>query len=194
METSQEKLQVWLDCDPGLDDIMAIILAACDERINLLGVSTSPGNSTLDNTTRNALDVLDIIGRADVPVIMGSPKPFSTTIVYGGHMHGDNGLGGLEIPHTTKKSISEDRFSVIYKLIMQSPSKVAFVNTGSLTNLAILLASHPDLKDKLSEISIMGGAIGEGNITPAAEFNIFFDAVAAQECLSYGIPFTMVPL
>ena len=129
-----------------------------------------------------------------MPVIMGSPKPFSATIVYGGHMHGDNGLGGLNIPHTTKKAITEDRFSVIYKLIMQAQGKVCFVNTGSLTNLAILLASHPDLKDKLQEVSIMGGAIGEGHITPAAEFNIFFDAVAAQECLSYGLPFTMVPL
>lgn len=173
---------------------MAIILAACDPRINLLGVSTSPGNSTLDNTTRNALDILYNIGKNDVPVIMGSPKPFSQTIVYGSHMHGGNGLGGLEIPHTSKKAITEDRFSAIYKLIMKAEGKVCFVNTGSLTNLAILLASHPDLKDKLQEISIMGGAIGEGNITPAAEFNIFFDSVAAQECLSYGIPFTMVPL
>jgi len=160
MDSSTNKLQVWLDCDPGLDDIMAIILAARDGRINLLGVSTSPGNSTLENTTRNALDVLHIIGRDDVPVVMGSPKPFSSNIVYGAHMHGDNGLGGLEIHHTTKKAITEDRFSTIYKFIMQAEGKVCFVNTGSLTNLAILLASYPDLKNKLREISIMGGAIG----------------------------------
>jgi inosine-uridine nucleoside N-ribohydrolase len=77
---------------------------------------------------------------------------------------------------------------------MAAEGKVCFVNTGSLTNLAILLSSHPDLKDKLQEISIMGGAIGEGNITPAAEFNIFFDPIAAKETLSYGIPYTIVPL
>jgi inosine-uridine nucleoside N-ribohydrolase len=80
---------------------------------------------------------------------MGSPKPFSNTIVYAAHMHGSNGLGGLEIPHSSVKPIVEDRIGAIYKMIMKAEGKVCFVNTGSLTNLAILLASHPNLKEKL---------------------------------------------
>jgi inosine-uridine nucleoside N-ribohydrolase len=114
------KKQVWLDCDPGLDDIMAIILAACDDRINLIGVSTSPGNSSLENTSRNALDVLYNIGKYNVQVIMGSPKPFSHTLVYSDNIHGENGLGGLEIPRSPAKLICEDRFGAIYNRIIKA--------------------------------------------------------------------------
>lgn len=125
---------------------------------------------------------------------MGSPKPFCSANTYSDNIHGENGVGGLELTRAKRIAISEDRISQIYKRIMRASGKVCFVNTGSLTNLAILLASHPDLKDKLQEICIMGGAIGQGNITPAAEFNIFCDPVATQEVLGYGIPFTMIPL
>lgn len=162
MDSSKAKLQVWLDCDPGLDDIFAIILVAQDPRINLLGVSTSPGNSCIENTTANALNVLHTIGREDVTVVMGASNPFSKQMTYAGHMHGNDGLGGKGkvIPQSTKQAITEERFSEIYKRIKKAEGKVTFINTGSLTNLAILLASHPDLKDKLQEVCIMGGAIG----------------------------------
>jgi inosine-uridine nucleoside N-ribohydrolase len=149
LSSTTNKLQVWLDCDPGLDDIMAIILTAWDERISLIGVSTSPGNSSLGNTSRNACDVLHSIGRGDVEVVMGSPKPFCSSGIYSDNIHGENGIGGLELPPAPRKPISEDRFSEIYKRIMRVTGKVCFINTGSLTNLAILLASHPDLKEKL---------------------------------------------
>ena len=90
-------------------------------------------------------------------------------------MHGSNGLGGIELPKSPKKSIKEKSFEKIYHRIIEHPGKVSWVNTGSLTNLCILLLAYPDLADKFDKIVMMGGAMGKGNITPAAEFNVFFD-------------------
>lgn len=96
------KVHVWLDCDPGLDDVLAIILAASHPRLNLIGVSTSPGNSSIENTTQNALDVLYNIGKSHIPVVMGSPNPLGTMASFAAHMHGGNGLGDVVIPKSDK--------------------------------------------------------------------------------------------
>lgn len=106
----QPKLSVWLDCDPGLDDTFAIIYAAHDKRINLLGVSTSPGNTSLRNTTQNALDVLYNIGRQDVPVYSGSNLLLKGEMKLAEHVHGSNGLGGVQLPTSPQKPVSDQAF------------------------------------------------------------------------------------
>ena len=120
MEKS-EKQSLWLDCDPGLDDTLAIIIACRDPRLNLVGVSTSPGNTSLDNTTRNALDILYNCHRSDVPVVRGSNKLVKVEMNLAEHMHGSNGLGGVQVPQSKASAIvSEDPFQEIFNLIMKA--------------------------------------------------------------------------
>lgn len=140
------KQTVWLDCDPGLDDTFAIIYAAHDKHINLLGVSTSPGNTNLRNTTQNALDVLYNIGRQDVPVYAGSNLLLKGEMKLAEHMHGSNGLGGVKLPTSPQRAITEQVFEKIYHKIKGNPGQIIWANTGSLTNLCILLLTYPDIK------------------------------------------------
>lgn len=137
---------VWLDCDPGLDDTFAIIYAAHDENINLLGVSSSPGNTNLQNTTQNALDVLYNIGRHDVPVYAGSNLLLKGEMKLAEHVHGSNGLGGVKLPTSPNKAITEQVFEKIYYRIKGHPTQIIWANTGSLTNICILLLTYPDIK------------------------------------------------
>ena len=162
------KQTIWLDCDPGLDDTFAIIYAAHAPELHLLGVSTSPGNTNLKNTTQNALNILYNIGRKDVPVYSGSNRLIKGEMVLAEHMHGGNGLGGVELPVSPAKAISDLSFEKIYHRIHEHSGKIIWLNTGSLTNLCILLLTYPDFKNKLEKIVLMGGALGKGNITPAA--------------------------
>ena len=166
---------IWLDCDPGLDDALAILLAAHHERINLIGISTSAGNTNLENTTRNALDLLYNIGKQNIPVVKGSNQLVKGEMDLATHMHGSDGLGGVEIPHSPEKPIEEKSFEFIHKMIMSQPDKIIWANTGSLTNFCLFLRAFPDVLIKIKEIVIMGGSTGRGNRTPAAEFNIYFD-------------------
>lgn len=114
MEAPKNKINVWLDCDPGLDDILAIIYAAHCDRIDLIGVSTSPGNSSLENTTRNALDMLYHIGRPDVQVYMGSNQLINGDMKLGDHVHGENGLGGVHLKQSPRQAITEHGLQKIY--------------------------------------------------------------------------------
>lgn len=141
-------------------------------------MSTSPGNTSLKNTTRNALDVLYNIGRSDIPVFAGSNQILKGEMVLAEHMHGGNGLGGVNLPQSPKTATTEHSFEHIYRRIKEHQGKVIWANTGSLTNFTIMLLAYPDILERIEKVVIMGGAVGKGNITPAAEFNIFFDAHA----------------
>lgn len=190
-------MTLWLDCDPGIDDAIAIIYAARSDRINLLGISTSAGNSYLDNTTKNALDLLYNIGREDVPVVRGSEEPVSgKTKKTAELIHGQGGLGGVHLPPSTKQAITESNFKTIAEFILGSKRKVFWGNTGSLTNLAILLDKYPEVKNNIETIVLMGGAIGKGNVTPAAEFNIYIDPLAYAQVLKIkgDLPLIMIPI
>ena len=161
-----------------------------------MGISTSPGNTSLVNTTQNALDVLYNIGRSDVPVFVGSNQLIKGEMRLAEDIQGSNGLGGVRLPKSPKSAIIEDSFQQIYNKIKENPNPVIWTNTGSLTNLCILLQTFPDIKSKIEKIVIMGGAIGRGNQSPAAEFNIFFDPHALDNVLRLkeNIPFYMIPL
>lgn len=138
-----EKINVWLDCDPGLDDCFAIILAAGHARFNLIGVSTCGGNTTVQNTTQNALDVLYHIGRSDVPVYMGSQESMSLGTLFAAEVHGEKGLGGVQLVQSNVNPITENSFEEIRKKILAADGPVAWVNTGALTNLALLIQICP---------------------------------------------------
>ena len=187
-------LPIILDCDPGHDDALALLLALARPEVELLGVTTVAGNATLDNTTRNALAVLTLIGRPDVPVAAGADRPLRRPLVTAAHVHGASGLEGADLPPPAAAAVGEHAVEFIAAAVAGSDRPVTLVPTGPLTNIALFRAHHPDLFARLGGICLMGGALSAGNITAAAEFNIWVDPEAAAEVFGAGVPLTMIGL
>lgn len=135
--------EVWLDCDPGHDDMLAILLAAYHPNLRLIGLSTSAGNSTIDYTTQNALNILSLISRDDVVVVKGAAKPLYGKLETAAETHGVNGLEGASLPISSNHPICKQPYVTMYNRIMEREGKVYFVNTGAMTNLALLLTAFP---------------------------------------------------
>jgi inosine-uridine nucleoside N-ribohydrolase len=182
---------ILIDCDPGHDDAMAILLALASPEVELRGVTTVAGNVGLDKTTRNALKVLELVGRADVPVAVGADRPLERELRTAANVHGESGLDGPDLPEPSTKPVGADAVDFLAAAIEPG---VVLVPTGPLTNVARLLDRHPDVVERLQRIVWMGGAIAEGNVTPAAEFNAFVDPEAAARVFASGVPVTMVGL
>jgi pyrimidine-specific ribonucleoside hydrolase len=189
-----DRRPIILDCDPGHDDALAMLLALARPELQLLGVTTVAGNATLDNTTRNALSVLTLIDRTDVPVAVGADHPLSRPLVTAAHVHGVSGLEGAELPEPGFSPIDEPAVDFIARQIDESDVPVTLVPTGPLTNIGALIQRHPELLPRVDHICLMGGAIGEGNITASAEFNIWVDPEAAALVFECGRPVTMIGL
>jgi inosine-uridine nucleoside N-ribohydrolase len=183
-----------VDCDPGHDDAVALLLALASDEVQLLGVTTVAGNQTLQKTTANAIRVLDHAGRDDVPVAAGASRPLMRDLQVAADVHGESGLDGADLPGPTRKPESMHAIDLIADTLSSSPTPVTLVATGPLTNIALFLARYPEMTDRLDRIVFMGGAIGEGNITPAAEFNVWVDPEAARRVFSSGVDLTMVGL
>jgi inosine-uridine nucleoside N-ribohydrolase len=181
-----------LDCDPGHDDAIAILLALASPEVELVGITTVSGNQTLDKTTANALRVLEFAGRADVPVYAGADRPFVRERDVAAHVHGESGLDGPDLPPPSGAPRDGHAVDFLAEEIRRREGKVTLVPTGPLTNIGLLLSLHPDARPE--RIVLMGGAIGEGNRTPAAEFNIWADPEAAQRVFAEGLDTTMVGL
>ena len=184
-------IPIVIDCDPGHDDAIAILLALASPEVELRGITTVAGNQTLEKTTRNALKVLELAGRTDVPVAAGAAAPLERTLRVAAHVHGESGLDGPDLPEPETRPVEKPAADFLAELIEPG---VVLVPTGPLTNVALLLQRHPDVKKRLERIVWMGGAIAEGNITPAAEFNAFVDPEAAAVVFASGIPVTMIGL
>ena len=180
-----------IDCDPGHDDAIAILLALASPEVDLRGVTTVAGNQTLEKTTRNALKILELGGRSDIPVAAGSAAPLRRTLRVAANVHGESGLDGPSLPEPTMHVVDAHAADFLAELIEPG---VVLVPTGPLTNVALMLERHPDVRDRLERIVWMGGAIGEGNVTPAAEFNAFVDPEAAAAVFGSGIPVTLIGL
>ncbi len=180
-----------IDCDPGHDDAIAILLALASPEVELRGITTVAGNQTLDKTTRNALKVLELAGRTDIPVAAGADAPLQRTLRVAANVHGESGLDGPDLPEPTAKPVAGHAADVLAEWLEPG---VVLVPTGPLTNVALLFERHPDVKERLERIVWMGGAIAEGNVTPAAEFNASVDPEAAALVFSSGIPVTMIGL
>jgi inosine-uridine nucleoside N-ribohydrolase len=183
-----------LDCDPGHDDAVAILLALATPHLRLLGITTVAGNAPLERVTENALRVLALANRPDVPVAPGAAAALNGQLHTAPHVHGESGLEGPALPPPLSEALDEPAVDFLARTLREHPERVTLVPTGPLTNIARLIADHPDVTARIAGICLMGGAIGEGNITPAAEFNIWADPEAADIVFRSGLPVTMIGL
>lgn len=184
-----EPVPIILDVDTGTDDALAIAYAVMSPAIDLVAVTTVAGNVDVDKVTANSLAVLDWLGAVHVPVHRGASRPLVRPHRNASHFHDHGGLGGAQIPQSTRP-VGEDRGpAAIIRLARQRPRELTLVNTGPLTNLAIALNVEPNLPEMLKSVVLMGGAFSvPGNITPAAEFNILADPEAAHQVFSIASP------
>ncbi|MGW6861717.1 nucleoside hydrolase [Streptomyces xanthophaeus] len=180
-----------LDCDPGHDDAMAILLAVGDPRVDLRAVTTSAGNQTIAKTALNARRMCALAKAFDVPVAAGYPKPLTGPLLVGDDVHGETGLDGWDFPEPAEVPLhSAHAVDLIHGLLTDSPEPLTLVVTGPQTNIAGLLALHPEDRHKIKEIVCMGGATHRGNTLPYSEYNILVDPEAAHEVLVSGVPMT----
>lgn len=187
-------IPVVIDCDPGHDDAIAVLLALASPEIDVRLVTTVAGNTTLRNATANALRVLEFVGRGDVAVAAGCVEPLERPAFVADHVHGSSGLDGPILPPPSAHPIAEHAVDAIARVVRESAVPVTMIPTGPLTNVAVLLERHPEIAARLERIVLMGGSIAEGNMTPAAEFNIWADPEAAQRVFDSGLPVTMIGL
>lgn len=181
-----------LDCDPGHDDAIALLLALASPEVELLAVTTTYGNQTLEKTTENALRVLELAGRDDVPVAAGAAAPLARPAVVAAHVHGESGLDGPVLPPPSLRAVDAPAVELLHDRLGRAAAPVTLVATGPLTNVAHLLSARGS--QGIERIVLMGGSIAEGNMTPAAEFNIWADPEAAQQVFHAGLDVTMIGL
>jgi purine nucleosidase len=186
--------KVILDCDPGLDDAVAILLALASPELDLLAITTVAGNVALDRTTLNARRVLSAAGVLDVPVVAGCDRPLLREPVEAGEIHGESGLGDLDWPTPDVGARSGHAADLIASRVMAEPGEVTLIAIGPLTNLALALRREPGIAGAVREVVLMGGSFTRGNVTPAAEFNVYVDPEAAEIVFGAGWPVTMVGL
>ncbi|HUX98080.1 MAG TPA: nucleoside hydrolase [Candidatus Deferrimicrobium sp.] len=185
--------QIILSTDPGIDDALAIILLI---RLNVLhAIWTTMGNNTIENCTKNAMKILQMLGKKEIPIIKGAAQPLLRKADFSAEVHGEDGLGNTHLPVPNTSAFLWKNIDYIISSIEKNPPKVSLVSIGPLTNLAILLQKAPSIVNSVKETIIMGGAVSvPGNVTPYAEFNIFCDPEAAKIVLNSGLPLTLVGL
>ena len=189
--------KIIIDTDPGQDDAVAILLAlASPEDLEVLGVVAVAGNVGLEKNAKNALKVVELSGRMDVPVYAGCARPMARPLVTAEHVHGDTGLNGPDLPEPKLRLESQHGVDfIIQTLVNNAPGSVTLCTLGPLTNIAMALIKAPEIAERIERIVMMGGAYFEvGNITPAAEFNIYVDPEAAHVVFTSGVPITVLPL
>jgi inosine-uridine nucleoside N-ribohydrolase len=180
-------IPIVLDCDPGHDDAIALLLALASPVVELRGVTTVAGNQTVEKTTANAIRVLELAGR-EVEVAAGADRPLVRELFVAAYVHGETGLDGSDLPPARGEPVAQHAVD----LLAERVGGITLVATGPLTNVALLLARHPEVRPE--RIVLMGGAIAEGNVTPAAEFNVWADPEAAKRVFASGLDLTMVGL
>ena len=188
--------KIIIDTDPGQDDAVAILLALASPELEVLGLTVVAGNVPLAHTERNARAICELAGRADLPVYAGCDAPLVRPLVTAEHVHGKTGLDGVALPEPGMSLAPGHAVDFLIDTLRREPAgTVTLVPIGPLTNIATAFQRAPDIIERVQEIVLMGGAYFEvGNITPAAEFNIYVDPEAAQIVLASGAPVTMMPL
>ena len=182
-----KKKKIILDCDPGHDDAVAIMVAGLHKKFDLQGITVVAGNQTYENVTNNALKICDYLN-IDVPVYGGMKGPLIREQIIASDFHGKTGLDGIKLPETDKKLEKEHGVNYIVNTLMESDEKIILIPVGPLTNIAMALKLEPQIKEKIEKIILMGGSFSGGNATPYAEFNIFADPEAAHIVISSGVP------
>lgn len=185
-----------IDTDPGQDDAVAILAAlASPDELDVLAITTVAGNVPIDKVTTNALALVELSGRTDVPVYQGAVRPMVNRLVTAEHVHGPTGLDGADLPPPTLEAAPGHAVDRIVELVMERPEPTIICTLGPLTNVALALVKEPRVAGKIDQLVLMGGSFFEGgNTTPAAEFNIFVDPHAAHVVFTSGIPLVMMPL
>jgi inosine-uridine nucleoside N-ribohydrolase len=186
--------RVVIDTDPGVDDAFALLLAMRSPELKIEGITAVAGNVPLELTLPNALRMVEIAGRTDIPVAAGAQAPLLRRLVTAAYAHGENGLGGAVFPEPTTKPVAEPAAALIRTVVRKYPNQVTLITVGPLTNVAAALNSDPGLAALVRGVTMMGGSLSGGNITPAAEFNVYVDPEAARIVFQSGIPITMVGL
>lgn len=187
------KRKIILDCDPGHDDAVAIILAGRNPKIDLLGITVVSGNQTIEKTGKNALNLCQYLG-IDVPVCLGLSEPIIKPLQVCPDIHGETGLDGFDFPELTKEFDKRPAVHFIAQTILESNEKITVVTTGPMTNLALALKLFPKIKANIEEVVLMGGSIANGNVTPSSEYNIYADPEAAYIVFNSGVKVTMFGL
>lgn len=188
--------KIIFDTDPGIDDAMAIFYALESPELAVVGLTTVFGNAAVETCTANALRLLEIAGRSDIPVAAGAARPLNGTIPrYAAVVHGDDGQGNVHLPPPQGKAVDMHAAQFIVEQVMAAPGEITLVAVGPLTNVALALHLKPEIAKHLQEIVVMGGcAFGDGNVNPAAEANILNDPEAADIVFGAGCTVTMVGL
>jgi ribosylpyrimidine nucleosidase len=188
-----KKRHIILDCDPGHDDAIAIVLAGNHPNINLLGITVESGNQTLEKTGKNALHLCEYLS-LDVPVFLGANRPLIKAVEVCEAIHGASGLDGVTFPPLKRDFESQHAVDFIIDTARQSKEKITIVTTGPMTNLALALRLAPDIMTHIEDVVLMGGSVANGNVSPAAEFNILSDPEAAHIVFTSGLKVTMIGL
>lgn len=188
------KHRIIIDTDPGVDDAFALLLAMRSPELKVEAVTAVAGNVPLDVTLPNALRLVEIAGRTDIPVGAGASSPLIRELVTAAYAHGNNGLAGVDFPAPTLKPVAEPAADLICRVVRQNAGNISVVGIGPLTNVALALRQDPGIIPMIRSIVLMGGSLSGGNVTPAAEFNFYVDPEAASIVFGAGIPIRMVGL
>ena len=186
--------RVIIDTDPGVDDALALLLAMRSPELKIEAITPVAGNVPLELSLPNALRMVEIAGRTDIPVAAGAKTPLLRRLVTAAYAHGENGLGGTVFPEPKIKPIAESAAKFISQIVRKYPGEVTLITIGPLTNIATTLTMDAELAGMVRSLVMMGGSLSGGNITPAAEFNVYVDPEAARIVFQSGIPITMVGL
>lgn len=193
-ELQQVPRRVIIDTDPGLDDALALLLAFRSPELLIEAITVVAGNVPAEIALSNALRLVEVSGRSDIRVALGARAPLMRRLVTATHVHGENGIGGVSLPAPTIAPARQSAVELIGRIVRTHPGRVSIITIGPLTNLATALRTDPELATLIEEIVMMGGSLAEGNITPAAEFNMYVDPEAARIVFHSGIPLTMIGL
>ncbi|SHF39216.1 purine nucleosidase [Seinonella peptonophila] len=185
--------KVVIDCDPGVDDALAILLAIFSKELDVLGITTVNGNVGIDLTTENALKIVEKAG-SSIPVYRGMKKPLKKPLYSSGDVHGQNGLGGITVPKSKQNVEPISATDYLIQTGRASEGEITLITLGPLTNIAVAIQKDPEAMSNYKEIISMGGGVGVGNITPVAEFNYWVDPEAAKIVFNFDLPITMLGL
>lgn len=188
-----QKIPVLIDTDPGMDDFVAIMLAASSEKLDIKGICAVAGNLALEKTSRNLRDIAGLLN-LEMPIAKGAAKPLNHELTTAEAFHGEEGLGSLRLETSNKEFDERYAWDLLYDVAKESKGKLNVIAVGPLTNIATAILKYPNIGKYIERITIMGGSAGKGNCTPTAEFNIWGDPFAADIVFKSKIPVTMVGL
>lgn len=195
MSTTAKPIPLIIDCDPGQDDAIALMLAmASPGELDLLGISAVAGNVPLVLTEANARAIRDVAGRSEVPVYAGCPRPMIKPLETAEYVHGKSGIDGANLPQPSRSVEESHAVDWLIDILRNAEAPITVATLGPLTNIAMAIIMAPEIIDNISELVLMGGALSLGNITPAAEFNIYSDPHAAHVVFEAGLKLTMIGL